>query len=240
MTDEYRCAIADDLVEMGVDLIFGDGVKGGCGFVEDDKGRILIKGAGNGNFLGFATGDFYSVSIKIFVKAGIQALGHLLKPKIEADFLKGRENTGLIIFKRGGYILSQWEREEIEILKYNGKDRKILFVLIFADIDAVQEDLAFGRVVKAAKQLDEGGLSAAVHANDGHSFANMKFNIHMTQGIGIRCGVAEGNISEFDFISVIAVITEGPFFNRQGTLIHTIGHIDIGKYILHIPIVVLQ
>ena len=52
VTDVDRSLIPGDLVEAGINFRLRDRVQSRRGLVEDDKGRILVKCPGNGNFLG--------------------------------------------------------------------------------------------------------------------------------------------------------------------------------------------
>ena len=51
----------------------------------------------------------------------------------------------------------------------------IFFQRIRADIDAVDEDCAFGDVVKAANQVDDRGLARAAVADQPDHFAGLEF-----------------------------------------------------------------
>lgn len=59
--DIDRGLIACDLIELTVNLRFGDGVKR-CGrLIENDERRILVERTGNGDLLCFAAGNLYTV-----------------------------------------------------------------------------------------------------------------------------------------------------------------------------------
>ena len=49
----------------------------------------------------------------------------------------------------------------------------------------------------------------------------------MLKGIGIRPGIPEGHVPEFDLIIIIATLTEGPLFHRKRTLWKNIFHIQV-------------
>ena len=62
------CLIPGDLVKFGVYLRLRDWVKGGCWFIQYDKGRVFVQCAGNGDFLGFAAGYIHSIFLVIRIK----------------------------------------------------------------------------------------------------------------------------------------------------------------------------
>ena len=76
---------------------------------------------------------------------------------------------GAVNIRSGRHILPEGESEQAEVLKHNGEQRLILRIVIFSDINAVEQDLALRRVIEPAQQLDERRLTAAVgsqQAND--------------------------------------------------------------------------
>ena len=76
MTDIDCGLITDNVVKLAVDLRFGDGVKGGCWLIQDDKGRVLIEGAGDGDFLRLTAGDLHTVLVQLLIKVRIQPFRH--------------------------------------------------------------------------------------------------------------------------------------------------------------------
>ena len=124
------------------------------------------------------------------------------------------------------------ECKQAEILKYHRKHRHILVVIVFADIYAVEEYLALGRIVKTAEELDEGRFSAAVHADDGKLFAYPEFQADVPQSIAPGVRVFERNIAEFDVILIVV-----PLFDRQRAPVHIVRNIKIGKITLCVSVV---
>ena len=68
-----RGLIPDDLAEAGIDLVLRDRVQRRRGFVKQDKWRVLIYGAGNGDLLRLAAGDLDSVPVTLS-DIGVQGL----------------------------------------------------------------------------------------------------------------------------------------------------------------------
>ena len=48
-----------------------------------------------------------------------------------------------------------------------------VFDVVFAEIDAVEEDLSGGGIVKAGEQLDQGGFSGSIFADKGNFFLQL-------------------------------------------------------------------
>ena len=48
-----------------------------------------------------------------------------------------------------------------------------IFKVVFAKVDAIEQNLAFGRVVKAGDQFDDGRLALAVFPDQRNAFAGM-------------------------------------------------------------------
>lgn len=57
MTDIDSSLIPGNVIELGVDFRFCNGVKCCCRFIQDDEGCVLIKRTSNGDFLGPGAGD---------------------------------------------------------------------------------------------------------------------------------------------------------------------------------------
>src|SRR5579864_6154299 len=52
-----------------------------------------------------------------------------------------------------------------------------IFEVILAQVDAIEQDLAFGGIVQASDQFDNGGLALAVFADEGHAFAGANMEV---------------------------------------------------------------
>ena len=181
--------ITCDLIELTVDLRLGDGVQRRRRLVEDDKGRVLIERAGNGDLLRLAAGNLDTVLGEIFVKHGVQTLFHRCKTVCEACIDQSLLCPVTVIFHAARHIVAQGLADELEILKYHGKYSHVIVIAVLADVDAVEQNLPLLRVVQAAQELDEGGLAAAVFAHDGKPFSNLEPHIHMAQRPDVRAGI---------------------------------------------------
>src|SRR4029077_10328468 len=98
--------------------------------------------------------------------------------------------------------------EEEGVLKNDAEQAAEVLQIDFADVDAVEEDLAALNVVEAWEERDESGLSGASVADDGEGLAGLDAEGDITEdpivfaGIG-NGAIAEPNIAEFDFAAGI-------------------------------------
>ena len=124
------------LAELFVDFGFGDGVEGGGRLVEDDERGILVEGAGDSGALGLAAGEVDTRAV-VVVKAGADALRELLYTVGETDFCKRGLQSSFINRSPCGDVLVERKGEQVEILENHGEGLGVLFVIVFADVDAV-------------------------------------------------------------------------------------------------------
>lgn len=97
----------------------------------------------------------------------------------------------------------------------------IVVVPVLSDVDAVEQNLSFLRVIQSAEQLDEGRFAGTVLSDHCHALSNPKAQADVMQRPLLRAGVAEGNIAKLHLIFAV-----GAFFGGQGALVHRIGNIQ--------------
>ena len=124
------------LAELFVDSGFGDGVEGGGWLVEDDERGVFVESAGDGGALGFAAGEVHTGAV-VVVEAGVDALREQLHTFGETDFFKRRCKGGFVDFGSGGDVFVEREGEQVEVLEDDGEGLRVLFVVVFADVNAV-------------------------------------------------------------------------------------------------------
>ena len=93
-------------------------------------------------------------------------------------------------------------------------------VIVFSDVDAVQQDLPLLRVVQAAEQFDERGLARAVFSDNGIARADFEADVQLLKRPRFRAWVFEGNVFEFYVVFAVAA-----FLSWDGALYHRIGYI---------------
>ena len=94
--------------------------------------------------------------------------------------------------------LGQREERGLHILKNGRKQAVILVPPKFGRRDAVDADLAGGRAVQSAQELDERRLARAVHTDQRHSLTGAEREGDIVQRILLRAVIAEGDVLEHD------------------------------------------
>ena len=124
------------LAELFVDFSLSDRVEGCSRLVKDDERGILVEGAGDGGALGLAAGEVDTGAV-VVVKAGAGALRELLYTVGETDFCKRGLQSSFINRSPCGDVFVERKGEQVEILENHGEGLGVLFVIVFADVDAV-------------------------------------------------------------------------------------------------------
>ena len=130
--------VADHVVELFVDLRLGDRVERGGRLVENEKGRVLIERAGDGDLLPLAAGDLDAVLVKIAEEARLRSERQRFEPVAEAGLRKCFLGSRAVIFRRGGHVLPERERQQLKVLEHDGEYVHILSVIIFPNIYAIE------------------------------------------------------------------------------------------------------
>ena len=99
--------------------------------------------------------------------------------------------------------------KRVEILEDHAEEGLILPVVVFSDIHAVQGDVAFRRVIQAAQELDEGGLSCAVQAHHCHFVLQGQFAGQILQHWLCAPGVCKAHVVEFNLVHMILPLFRG-------------------------------
>ena len=149
MSDDQRGAAGEKAIERVADEQLGFGVDAGSGFVEDQEARIVREGASEIDELALADGERGAA----FVDGGVDAFGKRADEIAEADFVDGVFDGGAI--DAGGAeadIGFDGAGEEERILEDDAELAAQILQLDFADVDAVEKDLAALNVVEAEKQ----------------------------------------------------------------------------------------
>ena len=130
--------VADHVIELFVDLRLGDGVERGGRLVENEEGRVLIERAGDGDLLPLAAGDLDAVLVKIAEEARLRPERQRFEPVAEARLFERGLGSRAVLFRRGGHVLPERERQQLKVLEYNGEHVHILSVIIFPNIDTIE------------------------------------------------------------------------------------------------------
>ena len=149
--DSSPCA--DNAVEFGVNIVFGDRVKCGGGLVKDDERRTLVDCPCKAELLGFTARNFNAVFVKILVKESADTFGQSVKPLMQTASPHTVLDFFGIVFRACRHIFRNAESKQAAVLKDYREQRHIIIVIVLANVNAVERDLAFCRVIEPAQQL---------------------------------------------------------------------------------------
>ena len=193
MRDEQGHLALGKFGETLEDFKFAAGVEGRGGFVEDEELGVAEVSTGERDLLPLASGKFdaaFETAAKHLVIATLQLVDNRIgKALVSGEFdlsvgIGGFHSTDGNVFL-GGHL------EAHEILKDDANLTMQVGQLVLAEIDAVEEDLAFGGVVEAGDELDDSGLALAVLADEGDAFAGRKSEIEVREDVASGSGVSE-------------------------------------------------
>ena len=174
--DVERHAAAGQGSEPCEQVVLGPGVEGGGRLVQHQDlrvARVAHEGAGEGDLLPFAARELVAAleplaerrreSVRQLVdeRGGTRLVGGASQRGVvgevgdvpDADVLADRQLVGGVVLEHHRELAAQFRR------------------VVLPDVDAVDQDLAFVRVVESAEELDDGRLARAVAADEGDRLA---------------------------------------------------------------------
>src|SRR5690606_8835841 len=161
---------------------------------EDENGRRLEDGAGNGDALLFATRELEAT----FTNGGVIPLGQGLDER--TDLSHGSRFTDILGAGTGAAILDVVTDGVVEqhgILRHHADGRAQTFLRDIAEVLAIDGDGAAGHIVKAIEQPGRGGLAGARGADDRNRLAGGHLEAHALEN-GAIWVVVEGHIIKAD------------------------------------------
>ena len=209
MTDIDSRLVTGDVVELRVNLRFGNGIQGGSGFVQDDKRRIFVQCTGNGDLLRFTAGDFDTIFTKIFVEHGIQSIGHFCQAIGKAGIGQCFHDPFPVIGGTARHIVAQRLGDQLEVLEHNGENVHVIVIAVLANIDAIKQYLSLLGIVESAQQFDKSGFAAAILTHDSQALANLKFHTYILQRPNLASRILEGDILKLHFILPVRALLGG-------------------------------
>ena len=208
--DQERRAVAQQVVDGVLDKLLRLRVDGGRRLVEHEDARIGQHGARKGDQLLFARG---------------QAVAALADVAVPALFELGRDLIGrngprrcLDLGVRGvqtavADVLADRAGEQVRILQHIADVRVQPQLAALAVVPAVDEDLAGGRLKKAAGEVHKRALARAGLADDGDGRSGGDFQREVRQHVLAAVRVAERDVAELDVaaqrLPVFALGVEG-------------------------------
>ncbi len=94
------------------------------------------------------------------------------------------------VFARGHFVAHEVLKDDADLGVQIGQ-------VVFAQVDAIEQNLAFGRIVEARDQLDDGGLSLAVLADQSHALSGAEREIEIAENAPVRAWIGERDVAKF-------------------------------------------
>ena len=151
-------AILHQIVDGVLDLLLGDGVERGGGFVKDEDRRITQNGAGNGHALALSTAKDEA----LFADDAVVAFGVGHDKVVSIGELGGVLNLCLGGMGRAvGDVRSDGGVEEERLLGYRADDGAHIGNPIVANVVTINIHLAAADIVEAREEVGQGALAAS-------------------------------------------------------------------------------
>lgn len=109
MRNIYRCASADNTIEFGVDVIFGDWIKSGGRLIKDYKRRTFVDCPCKAELLRLTSLYLHTVFIEVFINVGVYAVGHFVKSVGKSCFSDAGFNKIAVKLGIGGNVFCKAE-----------------------------------------------------------------------------------------------------------------------------------
>ena len=200
MRDE-ECHLAfGEFGEALEDFEFAACVEGGGGLVEDEELGVAEVGAGECDLLPLSSGEF-DAPFEAATEHLVVASGEFGDDGVGEAFLGGGFDVGLVVLlidTADGDVLTGGHFEAHEVLEDDADVAVEIFEGVVAEVDAVEEDLAFGGIVEARNEFDDGGFALAVFADEGDALAGGEGEVEVFEDGAIGAGVGEGDVAELE------------------------------------------
>ena len=186
MGDHDDQAVLGNLLEQVHDLHGSGRVEGAGGLVGKENLRVVDEGAGNGHALHLAAGKLARALVHVLAQA--DALQGLLGATLALGAADAREREGQLDVLQDGLV-----RDEVVALEHEANAVVAVgvpvAVLVALGRDAIDDQVAGVKVVKAADDVQRRGLARAGRAQDGNELVVPEGQAHVVQGdLGERRG----------------------------------------------------
>ncbi len=110
---------------------------------------------------------------------------------ISSALMRNFDTSDGDVFARGHLVAHEVLKDDSDLGVKIGE-------VVFAKVDAVEQDLAFGRIVEAGNELDDGSLSLAVFADQRDALAGTESEVEVAEDAPLRAGIVEGDVAKFE------------------------------------------
>ena len=223
MGDDDGGAVVHELLGGVLDELFGLGIEGGGGLVEDEDAGILEEDAGDGDALALAAGKgdaaLADVGFVAVAEPGDEVVG-IGGPGGGDDFILGGAGPAV------ADVLGDGAGEEDVVLHDDSDLAADGLDVVGGDGFVVDEDFAGGGIVEAGEEGDDGAFAGAAGADEGDHFAGLDGEVDVVEG-GLADAVAEGDVAELDL-----ALDGGEF--GEGVVVGDVGFgVEDGEDFLH-------
>src|ERR1035437_2875179 len=197
MGDHDHGAALHQVGKRGLYQRFALGVKRGGGLVEDENGRVLEDGAGDGDALAFAAGKPEA----FFADDGVVALRHAQDEVVREGVARGLcHHAGFHVWSSVGDVVAHGVVEQNGLLRDLGNLAAERGKRHIAQVVTIDEDAAGGDVEEARDEIDEGGLPCPAGTDQRKNFAGIYLQVDVVQDLVLAFlgRVREADILEAD------------------------------------------
>ncbi len=198
---ERRCAITKVVrpfiryFEPFLDQRFGFRVEAGRGFVQNQNARVGQDGAGDGDALALAAGEFHAA----LADDGVVLLFEILGEFVHARDAAGFENLFLgRAGAREGDVFFDGAVEQERVLQHHAQLRAVAVQAHCREVHAIDEDSSFGGDVESRDQADDGGFAGARGAHQRGDGARLRVETDVEQHL-LAGFVGEADVFENHF-----------------------------------------
>ena len=193
MADEQRGAPGGHPAVFLVDVVLGNGVQRGGGFVQRQDRPVFVQRPRQHQPLGLPAGKFYAVLVHLAAQLGVQPVGQGAHRFGQAGLVQALPYpAGVDAVQPLGHVLGHAGLQHRKVLEHRREQRVVIPAVILPDVLPVQEHPPPGGVQEPAGQPHQRGLAGAVQAHDGQLFAGVDGQVDVVQGVclGFRVAVA--------------------------------------------------
>ncbi|OPZ35722.1 MAG: hypothetical protein BWY98_00651 [Tenericutes bacterium ADurb.BinA155] len=146
MGNKEGCVIFGKAQILLIHRLLAKRIKGSGRLIEQKNRRAFIKGTGQHQLLGFASGEANAREIEGLSDVGIFFLRKTLDFFLEASLAHRRPKSREVafFFIGAGHVIEHGEGERLAILEYRGDQSEIIIAGEFLGVDAIDEDTAGG------------------------------------------------------------------------------------------------
>ena len=179
-----------DGIDGRLDLLGGDGVEAGGGFVEEDDGWVLEEHAGYGDALLLAAAELLGI--------GLESVGQLHDLVVDVCLAGGTDDV--VVGGGGAAVLDvvlDGAVEDMVFLEHQSDVVSQPAGVPVGEFDAVEADGAVLGLVELVEQVDDGALAGSAESHEGGNLA--RFDVHgdLVEGLG-AVAVGEVDVPELE------------------------------------------